>query len=515
MEQNTNSDFTKEFKETKDKDFKEFGRQFTKTTFKKRDSIFSNESANGFNSVLFLASEFTVDSDSEAIIPIKKRPDISEIATLKRNSVQIEANYSKFPFNFQNSFQALENIDNKELDLDKEKATEKLKTQNLLNINPMKIRRFSTPNENICSQVKTTTETTLEQNISIKSKETEIDSLHTKDYFQTCDNQFMSRSRTYEESTSLNNNLGLPVSQIIPGTEGNLFKSSFKKQNTFTNASCLNNNMNFFSSNTYHRNDNFNNTNHSISNSEFSSSNPRKTLTVNNNPVKPILLINNQPVQSRKIPHILENQNNLDGKQHSPGLWNRPLFPMTSNSSTNVISSIGGTLPSPSRLENNNLLGCSNQGMSLFTPYSPTIKPKENIYVQTSPLSNCDSNYMSSNLNSPSSKVKIPLPHFQQPITMNTMVYHNLLVSQHKKPSSSFKKENDNPSFLPVNTSSAEEKRMSDSTGNVKISKKDKIKKKQNTRDGDWICLECQNLNFSFRNVCNKCSYERKIDGKT
>ena len=38
--------------------------------------------------------------------------------------------------------------------------------------------------------------------------------------------------------------------------------------------------------------------------------------------------------------------------------------------------------------------------------------------------------------------------------------------------------------------------------------KKDK-KKKQLQREGDWICLECQNMNFSFRTKCNKCSFEK------
>ena len=27
----------------------------------------------------------------------------------------------------------------------------------------------------------------------------------------------------------------------------------------------------------------------------------------------------------------------------------------------------------------------------------------------------------------------------------------------------------------------------------------------KNIREGDWICLYCQNLNFSFRNECNRC----------
>lgn len=27
----------------------------------------------------------------------------------------------------------------------------------------------------------------------------------------------------------------------------------------------------------------------------------------------------------------------------------------------------------------------------------------------------------------------------------------------------------------------------------------------QQIRAGDWICLMCSNLNFSFRNECNRC----------
>lgn len=30
--------------------------------------------------------------------------------------------------------------------------------------------------------------------------------------------------------------------------------------------------------------------------------------------------------------------------------------------------------------------------------------------------------------------------------------------------------------------------------------------KKSFERDGDWACQRCKNLNFSFRNACNKCN---------
>ena len=39
---------------------------------KKRDSIFSNGSINGFNSALYFASEFNADSDSDTWIPINE-----------------------------------------------------------------------------------------------------------------------------------------------------------------------------------------------------------------------------------------------------------------------------------------------------------------------------------------------------------------------------------------------------------------------------------------------------------
>ena len=33
--------------------------------------------------------------------------------------------------------------------------------------------------------------------------------------------------------------------------------------------------------------------------------------------------------------------------------------------------------------------------------------------------------------------------------------------------------------------------------------------------DGDWLCLNCNNLNFSFRDFCNRCELDRQFNGKT
>jgi hypothetical protein len=46
--------------------------------------------------------------------------------------------------------------------------------------------------------------------------------------------------------------------------------------------------------------------------------------------------------------------------------------------------------------------------------------------------------------------------------------------------------------------------------------KKEKKKKKNNfvKREGDWICYKCKNLNFAFRNVCNKCKLPKEESEK-
>ncbi len=29
-------------------------------------------------------------------------------------------------------------------------------------------------------------------------------------------------------------------------------------------------------------------------------------------------------------------------------------------------------------------------------------------------------------------------------------------------------------------------------------------------RQGDWVCLNCQNLNYSFRKMCNRCKTQSR-----
>jgi hypothetical protein len=52
-------------------------------------------------------------------------------------------------------------------------------------------------------------------------------------------------------------------------------------------------------------------------------------------------------------------------------------------------------------------------------------------------------------------------------------------------------------------------------TKDNKSDKKKSKKKNNQPREGDWTCKECQNLNFSFRITCNKCTYVKVNDAGT
>ena len=52
--------------------------------------------------------------------------------------------------------------------------------------------------------------------------------------------------------------------------------------------------------------------------------------------------------------------------------------------------------------------------------------------------------------------------------------------------------------------------RGENNTENKKKENNKKNKKKQKERKTDWLCLNCQNLNYGFRKNCNRCQIQRK-----
>ena len=51
-------------------------------------------------------------------------------------------------------------------------------------------------------------------------------------------------------------------------------------------------------------------------------------------------------------------------------------------------------------------------------------------------------------------------------------------------------------------TNSTQESSLNNSSENKK-------KKPFTERVGDWVCIKCKNLNFSFRVICNRCNLSK------
>ena len=74
--------------------------------------------------------------------------------------------------------------------------------------------------------------------------------------------------------------------------------------------------------------------------------------------------------------------------------------------------------------------------------------------------------------------------------------------------------------YIPLKYRKKEQNTQANNVNDLKINKntfananknKQKNKKYFEMRDGDWICCKCNNLNFSFRNKCNRCLLPKKL----
>ena len=74
--------------------------------------------------------------------------------------------------------------------------------------------------------------------------------------------------------------------------------------------------------------------------------------------------------------------------------------------------------------------------------------------------------------------------------------------------------------YIPLKYRKKEQNTQANNVNDLKINKntfananknKQKNKKYFEVRDGDWICCKCNNLNFSFRNKCNRCLLPKKL----
>lgn len=85
--------------------------------------------------------------------------------------------------------------------------------------------------------------------------------------------------------------------------------------------------------------------------------------------------------------------------------------------------------------------------------------------------------------------------HLQREITMNTMIINEIMKNKNKE-----KEEQLNNYNINVDKSKKNYKKENKKNGD------------QSFREGDWFCPNCENLNFSFRVLCNKCKNYKNDD---
>jgi len=239
------------------------------------------------------------------------------------------------------------------------------------------------------------------------------------------------------------------------------------------------------------------------------------------------------PINEQSEVSIINNDSSIDKKyfKETESFNNKNFISPDKVQSFNILKNINAQrrFSTPIMIPQNNLLhmlnnldkskGNTDKRASFLYPYSPSDKK---VNAKNGVDSTGYSSIIKSNLNSNNTLEKPIIPQFpittqpnnpmqqllqqnnlqqQQknysnlPITMNTMVYYNLLSSKEKS------SVNQGVSYQSnLNTSEVKQ---------IKTKKKEK-KKKEEIREGDWICPECQNLNFAFRTECNKCSFERE-----
>lgn len=241
--------------------------------------------------------------------------------------------------------------------------------------------------------------------------------------------------------------------------------------NEQSEVSTINNDSSIDNKKPFKETDSFNNQNF-VSPDRVQSFNILKNLNAQRRFSTPVMIPQNN------LLHMLNNLDKSKGNTAKRGSFLYPYSPSEKKIAANGIDSTGYSSIIKSNLNSNNTLE----------------KPINQLNHNQFPIITHPNNTMNPIIH------PINLPQQQksftnQPITMNTMVYYNLLNSKDK-------------TLVNLGVTNQSSLNLSEQKQQHKTKKKEK-KKKEEVREGDWICPECQNLNFAFRNQCNKCSYEK------
>ena len=127
------------------------------------------------------------------------------------------------------------------------------------------------------------------------------------------------------------------------------------------------------------------------------------------------------------------------------------------------------------------------------------------------PKSLFDSSENKKSDNTENKYIKYPLPKpsmnnnlslFAEPFTPKFKVYPFIIC----KNIQSFGNNGNKFGHLPLHFQNFQRKKVDD--------KKKKKKQEFVEREGDWSCYRCKNINFSFRNKCNKCQFSKEDSEK-
>lgn len=217
---------------------------------------------------------------------------------------------------------------------------------------------------------------------------------------------------------------------------------------------------------------------------------------------------------------INDNYNNINSNNynnyHSPNSSNQKYSPVNNNSdlmmpqnyqqlfSQNIMCSFSvnqNILPNKDST-NQNIISNINQNQSSNSSSNSTINISSLINSSINNNSNTISNCFNFNLDNDSSPNSESYSQINDLINsnksfykqQNKAVYHGAINQKQNiySPNNNFPK----------------------GASNIKIFEKRK-NRRFTEREGDWICLKCKNLNFSFRTVCNRCAMPRASFDKT
>lgn len=163
------------------------------------------------------------------------------------------------------------------------------------------------------------------------------------------------------------------------------------------------------------------------------------------------------------------------------------------------------------KIKPRNLFGLDDIDVEKNETEAPAKEIRPDLQKYKLPKSLFDSSENKKSENTENKYIKYPLPKpsfnknlslFAEPYTPKFKVYPYIICNNVQ----SFANSGNKFCHLPIHYQNFQRKKVDD--------KKKKKKQEFVEREGDWSCYRCKNINFSFRNKCNKCLFSKEESEK-